>query len=74
MIRVYVDMAADLFHSGHLSFLKKARGFGDFLVAGIHSDETILSYKREPIICEKDRYEMVRQCCLVDEIIEDAPT
>jgi len=28
MIRVYTNMAADLFHCGHVEFLRKARALG----------------------------------------------
>tara|TARA_R100000808_G_C2147499_1_gene155472 strand:- start:1329 stop:1736 length:408 start_codon:yes stop_codon:yes gene_type:complete len=73
MIRVYVDMVADLFHVGHLNLIQSARKFGDTLIVGIHSDEDVSSYKRMPIINEKDRYEMVRSCRYVDEVIEEAP-
>ena len=41
MIRVYVDMVADLFHPGHVEFLRKARSFGNTLVVGIHSDDAV---------------------------------
>jgi len=73
MIRVYVDMVADLFHVGHLNLLKKAKEEGDFLIVGIHSDETVKSYKRQPIIIEEQRYAIIKECRLVDKIIEDAP-
>jgi len=72
-MRVYVDMAGDLFHAGHIEALKKAKKFGDYLIVGIHSDATIRSYKRNPIIQEQYRYELVRHINLVDELIEDAP-
>ncbi len=73
MKRVYVDMVADLFHIGHINIIKQARKHGDFLIVGVHSDKAVESYKRTPIIKENDRYEIVRQCKLVDLVIEDAP-
>ena len=72
-MRVYIDMAGDLFHAGHIRALKKAKSFGDYLIVGIHSDKTICSYKREPIITEEFRYELVEHIDLVDELIKDAP-
>ena len=72
-MRVYIDMAADLFHAGHIRALKKAKAFGDYLIVGIHSDAVIASYKRQPIIPEQYRYELVRHINIVDEVIEDAP-
>ena len=41
--RVYVDMVADLFHYGHVNFLRQAKSHGDFLLVGVHSDETVES-------------------------------
>ena len=73
MKRVYVDAVADLFHMGHLNLFKRAKNEGDFLIVGIHSDKTVKSYKRTPIIEQEQRYEIVRACKYVDEVIEDAP-
>ncbi len=73
MKRVYVDMVADLFHIGHINILKQALQYGDYLIVGIHNDEDVKSYKRMPIINEYDRYEIVRNCKLVDKVIENAP-
>ena len=53
MIRVYTDMAADLFHIGHLNLLKRAKSVGDYLIVGVHSDEQIRSYKRDPVFKEE---------------------
>ena len=50
MTRVYVDMVADLFHYGHVEFLRKARSLGDYLLAGICRDDTLVAYKRRPIL------------------------
>jgi len=73
MKRVYVDMVADLFHIGHINILKQARQHGDYLIVGIHNDSDVESYKRIPIINEYDRCEIVRNCRLVDKVIENAP-
>ena len=73
MKRVYADMVGDLFHIGHINMLKQAREYGDNLIVGIHSDKTVESYKRKPILSESERYEIVKNCKLVDEVITDAP-
>lgn len=73
MIRVYVDMVADLFHVGHLNLIKTADAMGDYVIVGVHSDKDVRSYKRTPIIPEQQRYEIVKSCKYVDEIIEAAP-
>jgi len=73
MIRVYCDIVGDLFHVGHLNLFKRAMGCGTHLVVGVHSDKSVESYKRKPIYSEQDRYELVRNCKLVYEVIEDAP-
>ena len=73
MIRVYADIVGDLFHIGHINLFRQAREFGNYLIVGVHSDSSVESYKRKPIFSEQDRYEIVRNCGIVDEVIEDAP-
>jgi cytidyltransferase-like protein len=66
-------MVADLFHAGHVAFLRKARALGDRLLVGIHSDETVASYKRRPVLTMEERMAVVEGCRYVDEVIADAP-
>lgn len=73
MTRVYVDMVADLFHRGHVEFLRQAHALGDELVVGIHSDEAAERYKRRPIMTMEERVAVVRACRYVDEVVPDAP-
>ena len=73
MICVYIDAAADLFHIGHLNLIRRAKELGDYLIVGVHSDKDVSLYKREPIINERDRYEIVKSCRYVDKVIEGAP-
>ena len=69
-------MVADLFHSGHVEFLKKARAFGDYLLVGIHADDVLISndYKKgKPILTMDERVNSVGACRFVDEVLPNAP-
>lgn len=44
---VYVPMAADIIHPGHINILRKARELGVVMV-GLFTDDAIRSYKPEP--------------------------
>ncbi|MFC1659917.1 adenylyltransferase/cytidyltransferase family protein [Gemmatimonadota bacterium] len=70
---MYVDMVADLFHYGHVNFLRQAKGHGDYLLVGVHSDETVMSYKSRPILTVEERVASVEGCRYVDEVVADAP-
>ena len=71
--KVYVIGVFDLFHRGHVEFLKKARSLGEKLIVAINGDEMVASYKRKPFYSEHDRLEIVKACRFVDEafIIRD---
>jgi len=73
MTRVYVDMVGDLFHYGHVEFLRKVRALGDYLLVGIHSDDVLVPYKRRPILTMEERIAVVASCRYVDEVLPNAP-
>ncbi len=73
MIRVYADPVADLFHYGHMEFLRKARALGDYLLVGIYADDVLESYKRKPILTMEERAASVAACRYVDEVLLHAP-
>ena len=76
MSNIYTDMCADLFHYGHVNILKNAKqlvGEDGNLIVGIHSDKTIESYKRKPIMTMEERIAVVEACRYVDRVILDAP-
>ena len=66
-------MVADVFHYGHVNFLKKAREQGDYLLVGVHADEVVMSYKRRPILTMQERLQSVAGCRYVDELVPNAP-
>ncbi|MFH1545581.1 MAG: D-glycero-beta-D-manno-heptose 1-phosphate adenylyltransferase [archaeon] len=47
----------DLLHVGHVIYLEKAREFGDVLIVGINSDESVkkLKGKMRPLMPERER-------------------
>ena len=73
MIRVYSDPVADLFHYGHMEFLKKARALGDYLLVGISADDVLEAYKRRPILTMEERAAAVAGCRYADEVLINAP-
>ena len=73
MIRVYSDMVADLFHYGHMEFLKKAHALGDYLLVGVCDDATVERNKRKPILTMEERVASVAGCRYVDEVLPHAP-
>ena len=73
MTRVYMDGVFDLFHRGHIEAIKKCLEFGDELVIGVVSDKDCASYKRQPVINEIDRLEILKNIKGVKEIIFPSP-
>ena len=73
--RVYVDGVYDMLHVGHVrSFKYIKERFPEYdLVVGVINDKDATGYKREPIVKQEDRYEMVASTKFVDEVLEDAP-
>jgi choline-phosphate cytidylyltransferase len=79
---VYTDGIFDLFHRGHVEYLKACKNiFKDlgeekeevFLIVGIVNDKDATGYKRIPIYNENDRYEIIENIKCVNKIIKDAP-
>ncbi|KAG2186271.1 hypothetical protein INT43_002709 [Umbelopsis isabellina] len=72
---VYVDGTFDLFHTGHIEFLKRAREQGDYLLVGVHDDQTVNAIKgvNYPLMNLHERVLSVLACRYVDEVIIGAP-
>ena len=67
---VLVGGCFDIFHYGHLKFLKQAKKQGDFLVIALESDEFIKRKKnRTPIHNQKQRAEILSALSFVDLVI-----
>lgn len=59
----------DLLHVAHLRHLQQARRLGGRLVVGLTTDKSATREKRKPIICQRERMEMLRGLKCVSDVI-----
>jgi len=65
---VYVPLAADIIHEGHLNILRIASGYGRVIV-GLLTDEAIIQYKNLPFFDYNQRFKIVSNLKLVDKVV-----
>lgn len=68
MAKVYMAMSADIVHQGHLNVINQARNLGDVIV-GLHTDDVIRGYWRNPIMKYDERKEVIENIKGVIEVI-----
>jgi len=68
--KVYTGGTFDLFHRGHVNFLRQCKEIGDHLTVSLNTDEFIYRYKGNySVMSYEDRKEILLSCRYVDEVI-----
>lgn len=68
-LRIYTGGTFDLFHAGHVEFLKRCAGLGSVTVS-LNTDEFIEEYKgKRPIISYRERESVLLGCRWVDDVV-----
>lgn len=75
---VFTNGCFDILHIGHVDYLEKARNFGDKLVVGLNTDESVRRLKgpSRPVNSERSRARILAALEFVDTVIlfnEDTP-
>lgn len=71
--KVYTGGTFDLFHRGHVNFLRQCKEIGDTVIVSLNTDEFIYRYKGEyPVVSYEDRKEVLLSCKYVDKVIPNS--
>ena len=55
LIRVWCDGCYDMVHFGHANQIRQAKGMGDMVIVGVHSDAEVTKNKGPPVFKEEER-------------------
>lgn len=68
-VTIYTGGTFDLFHAGHVEFLKRCATFGDVIIS-LNTDEFIAAYKgKPPIMTYEERAHVLRACRYVSGVV-----
>lgn len=69
MKKVLAHGTFDIFHYGHLRYLKKAKSLGDYLIVYVTSDNLAKKNGKNPYFDENVRMEIISSLKCVDEVV-----
>jgi len=74
-LSVYTGGTFDLFHAGHVKFLRRCKeisGIAGKVTVALNTDEFIYNYKKvKPILSYEERFEVLSACKLVDVVVSN---
>jgi D-beta-D-heptose 7-phosphate kinase / D-beta-D-heptose 1-phosphate adenosyltransferase len=75
---IFTNGCFDLLHAGHVKYLEKTKSFGDILILGLNSDESVrrLKGRNRPINSQGDRAYILASLEVIDYVVvfnDDTP-
>lgn len=69
-LRLYTGGTFDLFHAGHVEFLRRCTQVADEVIVSLNSDQFIERYKgKPPVMRYRERREVLNACRYVDGVV-----
>lgn len=68
-LHAYIGGTFDCLHRGHLALFANAKKIAKRLTVSLNHDEFAARYKRQPLMPLADRFAVIKQCRLVDNVI-----
>ncbi len=70
MKTLYTGGTFDLFHAGHVNFLKRCSELADKVVVSLNTDDFVYQYKgKTPVISYENRFCVLNACRYVDNVV-----
>ena len=68
---VFTNGCFDLLHVGHITYLHQAAAFGDLLIVGLNSDQSVRQLKgpKRPVINQRDRAAILAALQCIDFVV-----
>ena len=69
---IFTNGCFDILHVGHVKYLEEAKSYGDALILGLNSDESVSRLKgpTRPVNCEQDRAYILASLEAVDYVVK----
>jgi len=69
-LRLYTGGTFDLFHAGHVEFLRRCSQIADEVIVSLNSDQFIEKYKgKPPVMRYRERRTVINACKYVDGVV-----
>ena len=69
-LKLYTGGTFDLFHAGHVKFLRRCSEIADEVVVSLNTDEFIQAYKKKaPVMTYEERFVTLAGCRYVDRVM-----
>lgn len=67
--KIYIGGSFDLFHSGHINLIKRAKNYADIVIVALNTDDFHKRFKGSyPILSLEERTTMLNACKYVDTV------